>query len=154
MEHKNYIILYRATKAPHFIPRFVLKWLVIKKISYQAVIYGVRETLYREKKAIWPPLPFWVGSYSFGSIKQVQEEVDMVLSFRFREERFWRHNSIKLSRNVAVSTNTCGSTPRPHGRRKKFTTVPRNTMKLFLRGRENHWEELLMKRKPTKKTEK
>jgi hypothetical protein len=25
MEHKNYIILYRATKAPHFIPRFVLK---------------------------------------------------------------------------------------------------------------------------------
>jgi hypothetical protein len=88
MEHGTYIRVYGATKSPHLLPRFVPDILVLQEITYQTVIHGVRDSLYRDKKSIWPPLPLWVGSYSFRSIKQAQVEVDMLLSFHFGEERF------------------------------------------------------------------
>jgi hypothetical protein len=56
------------------------------------VIQKVGDSLYRDKKAIWPPLPFWVESYSFRGIKQDQVEVDTLLSFFFQEERLQRND--------------------------------------------------------------
>jgi hypothetical protein len=51
---------------------------------------------YIEKRRLLAPATLWVGSYSFGSIKQSQEEVDTLLSFHFREERLWRHDPKKV----------------------------------------------------------
>jgi hypothetical protein len=72
MEYETYIREYGANKAPHFLPRFSPGQLVFQEISYQTVIYEVRVALYGDKKDIYPPLPLWVGSYSFKSIKQAQ----------------------------------------------------------------------------------
>jgi hypothetical protein len=60
------------------------------------VINGVREILYRDKKDIWPPLPLWIGAYSFTTAKQAQEEVDKFISYHFGEERFKRNDPKKV----------------------------------------------------------
>jgi hypothetical protein len=62
MEHKSYIRVYGATKAPHFLSIFFLYRLVLQEITYQIVIHGFGEELYREKKAICPMLPLCVES--------------------------------------------------------------------------------------------
>jgi hypothetical protein len=92
MEHGTYIRVYRATKYPHLLPWFVPNKLVLQEVAYQIVIHGVGGMLYRGKKEIWPPLPLYVGLYSFSNTKQEQEEVNTLLSFHFGEERFRRHD--------------------------------------------------------------
>jgi hypothetical protein len=92
LEYKTYIKIYGAIKAPHLLPRSVPYKVVLQEIAYQTVIQKFRASLYRDKKSIWPPLPFWVESYSFEGIKQAQVEVDTLLSFFFREERLRRND--------------------------------------------------------------
>jgi hypothetical protein len=70
LEYGTYLRIYRATKAPHFLPNFIPDKLVLQEIAYQTIVHGVGATLYRDKKAIWPPLPLWVGSYSFEYVKE------------------------------------------------------------------------------------
>jgi hypothetical protein len=57
MEHGTYIRIYRATKAPHLLPRFVPDKLVLQEVAYQTMINGVRAMLYQDKKAILAPTP-------------------------------------------------------------------------------------------------
>jgi len=92
MEHGTYIRIYGAIKYLHLSPRFVPNRMVLQEIAFQTMIHGIGETLYHDKKAIWPPLPLWVRSYSFESIKKSQSEVDTLISFHFGEERFLRHD--------------------------------------------------------------
>jgi hypothetical protein len=99
----NYLRIYGATKAPHFLPKFIPDKLVLQEISYQTVVHGVGATLYRDKKAIWPPLPLWVGSYSFKDVKEAQDEVDILTSFHFREEIFWRHDPLNIVKEHCIS---------------------------------------------------
>jgi len=69
MEHQNYIRIYGATKAPPLLQIFFPDKLVLQEVSYQTMIHKVGENLYEEKKAIWPLLPLWIGSYSFSTTK-------------------------------------------------------------------------------------
>jgi hypothetical protein len=69
MEHDMYIRVYRAMKSPHLLPWFVPEKLVLQEVAYQMVINGVGGILYQDKKAIWPPLPLYIGSYSFTNTK-------------------------------------------------------------------------------------
>jgi hypothetical protein len=52
--------------------------------------------LYRDKKAMCPPLFLYIGAYLFANMKQDQEEVGILLSYNFREERFRRHDPKKV----------------------------------------------------------
>jgi hypothetical protein len=79
-----------------FFPMFVPDKLVLQEVAYQTIINGVGEILYRDKKAIWPPLPLWIDSYSFANTKKAQDEVDVFLSYHFREEIFKRHDPKKV----------------------------------------------------------
>jgi hypothetical protein len=72
--------------------RFVPDKLVLQEVAYQTMIHGVGGMLYRGKKEIWPPLPLYIGVYSFSNTKQAQEEVNTLLSYHFGEERFKRHD--------------------------------------------------------------
>jgi hypothetical protein len=96
LKYDTYIICYSAMKSPHLLPKFVLDILVLQEIAYQTMIHGVGVALNRDKKLIWPPLPLWVGSYSFKDIKESQEEMDTLNYFTFGEERFHRHDPQKV----------------------------------------------------------
>jgi hypothetical protein len=96
MEHGTYIRVYRAMKSPHLLPLFVSYRLVIQGVAYQMVIIRVGGILYKYRKAIWPPLPLYIDTYYVSNTKQAQEEVDILLSYKFGEERLRRHNPKKV----------------------------------------------------------
>jgi hypothetical protein len=56
------------------------------------MIHGVGGMLYQGKKKIWPPLPLYIGVYSFSNTNKEHEEVNTFLSYHFGEERFRRHD--------------------------------------------------------------
>jgi hypothetical protein len=92
MENDTYIIIYGAMKPLHLIPQFILDKLVLQEVSYKAIIHGFGGMLYRSKKAIWPPLPLYIGKYFFQNTKQAQTKVDVLLYYKFGEARFRRHD--------------------------------------------------------------
>jgi hypothetical protein len=98
MEHDMYIRIYRATKSPQLLLRFVPENLLLHEVAYQIMINGVGAFLYRDNKSIWPPLRLWIGSYSFMTIKQAWDEVNTLLLYRFEEDTFRRHDPKKVVR--------------------------------------------------------
>ena len=58
---KVYIIIEGSTKAPHWLPHFVLDNLFLQEISYQTYVNGVVASLHRNKKGLWPPFPLSTG---------------------------------------------------------------------------------------------
>jgi hypothetical protein len=131
MEHGTYIKIYRATKAPHLLPRFVPDKLVLQEVAYQTMINGVGEMLYRDKKEIWPPLPLWIGSYSFTNTKQAQDEVDVLLCITSEKRDSEGMTQRKLSKNTLIILASHGNTLWPHGRKRKSIVVPGHMMRSF-----------------------
>jgi hypothetical protein len=99
MEHDTYIKVYGAMKLPHLLPRFVPDKLVLQEVAYQTIIHGVGGMLYQLKKAIWPPLPLYVGNYFLENTKQAQAEVNNLLSYHFGEERYKIHDPKNIVRD-------------------------------------------------------
>jgi hypothetical protein len=52
-----YIIIFGSTKAPHWLPHFVLDTLLLQEIAYQTYVNGVATSFHRNKKELWPPFP-------------------------------------------------------------------------------------------------
>jgi len=92
MENGTYIIIYDVMKPPHLLPRLVHDKKILQEVAYKTIIHGVGGMLYRSKKAIWPPLPLYIGNYLFENTKHAQTKVDILLSYHFREERFKTHD--------------------------------------------------------------
>jgi hypothetical protein len=66
--------------------------IVLQEVVYQTIIHGGGGILYWLNKAIFPPFPLYVGNYFFGNIDQAQVEVNTMLSYHFREERYRIHD--------------------------------------------------------------
>ena len=52
-----YIRISGRTKAPHWLPHFVLGTLLLQEIVYQTYVNGMVASLHKAKKGIWPPFP-------------------------------------------------------------------------------------------------
>jgi hypothetical protein len=72
MEYETYIRVYVATKSPNLLPKFIHDSLILQEIAYQTLVNGVGTPLNREKNIILPPLPLYVGAYSFKDVKEPQ----------------------------------------------------------------------------------
>jgi hypothetical protein len=59
-------------------------------------VHGVGEALAHDKKSPWPPLPFYVGAYSFKDIKEGVVEVESLVTFHFEEEIFKQHDPLDV----------------------------------------------------------
>jgi hypothetical protein len=70
--------------------------LILEEVAYQIVINEVMGIIYQDNKDIFPPLPLWIGTYSFANTKQAQNKVDTLLSYHFGEEIFMRHDPKKI----------------------------------------------------------
>jgi len=82
-ERGTYIRIFRATKAPHVLPRFIPDKLALQEVAYPTLVHGVGAALIRDNKAPWPPMPFYVGSYSFKDSKEATAEADILETFHF-----------------------------------------------------------------------
>jgi hypothetical protein len=83
----TYIRVFRAIKAPHVLPKFISDKLALQEVAYQTFVHGVGASLARDKKSLWPPLPFHVGSYGFKDVKEAVAKAEILVTFHFGEER-------------------------------------------------------------------
>ena len=61
--------MYGDTKAPLLLPMYVTDYIPHKKKVRQVFIEGFGNYVFDIKKVVFPPVPFYVGSYKFKKVK-------------------------------------------------------------------------------------
>ena len=87
-----YLRMIGSTKAPHWLPFFILDKLLLQEIDYQTHTNGVFASLIKAIKGVWPRFTLSTKVCRMKNIKQVKEEVSILSSFKFKETSFRRHD--------------------------------------------------------------
>ena len=61
----TYLRMYGGTRAPSLLPKYATYYIVLKEAVIHVFLDGFGIHLFDIKKAIFPPVPFYVGSYKF-----------------------------------------------------------------------------------------
>ena len=77
--------MYGGTKAPSLLPKYATYYIVLKEIVRQVFLDGFGNHLFDIKKFVFPPIPFYVGSYKFNKVKSSLEFVKELDIFHFGE---------------------------------------------------------------------
>ena len=92
-EDGTYLRMYGGTKAPSLLPRYATYYIVHKEAVRHLLLDGFGSHLFDLKKVVFPPLPFYVGSYKFSKVKSALEFIKELERFHFGEKRFRRNDS-------------------------------------------------------------
>ena len=95
-----YIRISSSTKAPHWLPHFVLDTLLLQEITCQTYVNGVVASLHWNKKGPFPHFPLLTRVHRIENFKQAKEEVGILSSYRFKEVSFQRHDPQGNSKNI------------------------------------------------------
>ena len=87
-EEGSYISMYGGSRAPSLLPMYDTDYIVHKEVVRQIYIDGIGNFLFDQKKDVYPPLPFYIGSYKFSKVKKASEFVKELGYFHFGEKRF------------------------------------------------------------------
>ena len=74
-EEGLYIRMYGGSRAPSLLPKYATDYIVHKEVVRQLYIDGIGNFLFDQKKVVYPPLPFYIGSYKFTKVKSASEFV-------------------------------------------------------------------------------
>ena len=85
--------MYGEMKAPSLLLKYVTYYIVHKEGVRQPFLNGFGSHPFDLKKVVFPPLPFYVGSYKFSKVKNAPEFVKELESFHFGEKKFHRNDS-------------------------------------------------------------
>ena len=85
--------MYGGTKAPLLLPKYVTDYIVHKEAVRQVFLDGFGNYFFNIKKALFPPVPFYVGRYKFNKVKSALEFVKEMEIFHFGEIIFHRNDS-------------------------------------------------------------
>ena len=85
--------MYGWIRAPSLLPKYVTDYIVHKEAVRQFFLDGVGNFLFDMKKAVYPPIPFYVGSYKFSKVKSMPDFVKDQENFQFDEKNFHRNDS-------------------------------------------------------------
>ena len=85
--------MYGGTKAPLLLPRYATDYISHKEVIRQLFLNGFGRNLFDLNKVVYPPLPFYVGSYKFTKVKNAPEFVKELKNFYFGEKYFHRNDS-------------------------------------------------------------
>ena len=88
-----YLRMYGGSRAPSFLSRYATDYVLHKEAVRQLCIDGVGNFLFEQKKAVYPTVPFSVGSYKFSRVKNAVEFVKELEYFHFGEMNFHRKDS-------------------------------------------------------------
>ena len=93
IEEGTYLRMYGGTKAPLLLPKYATDYIAHKEAVRQLFLNGFESHLFDLKKVVYPPLPFYVGSYKFNKVKNAPEFVKKLENFHFGEKDFHRNDS-------------------------------------------------------------
>ena len=85
--------MYVGTKAPSLLPKYATDYIVWKEVVRQIFLDGFGSHFFDIKKAVFPPIPFYVGSYKFNTVKSALDFVKELEIFHFGEKSFHRNDS-------------------------------------------------------------
>ena len=57
--------MYRGTITPSLLPNYVTDYIVHEEVVRQFFFNGVGNFMFDMKKVVYPPMPFYVGNYTF-----------------------------------------------------------------------------------------
>ena len=85
--------MYGGTRAPSLLPKYAIDYIVLKEAIKQVFLDGFGSHLFDIKKVVFPPVPFYVGSYKFNKVKSASDFVKELEIFHFGEKSFHRNDS-------------------------------------------------------------
>ena len=85
--------MYGFYRAPSLLPKYATSYVVHKEAVRQVYTDGVGIFLFEHKKATYPVIPLWLGSYKFTKAKQTVEFMKELEHFHFGEMNFHRNDS-------------------------------------------------------------
>ena len=85
--------MYGGTKAPSLFPKYATDYIVLKEAIRQLFLDGFGSHLFDLKKAMFPPLSFYVGSYKFSKVKSAPKFFKDMEIFHFGEKSFHQNDS-------------------------------------------------------------
>ena len=85
--------MYKGTKAPSLLPKYATNYKVLKEAVRQVFLDGFGSYLFNIKKVVFPPVPFYVGSYKFNKVKSASDFIKELEIFHFGEKIFHRNDS-------------------------------------------------------------
>ena len=88
-----YLRMYGGTKAPSLLPKCATDYIVLKEAVRQVFLDCFGNHLFDIKKVVFPPVPFYVGSYKFNRVKSALDFVKEQGIFHFGEVSFHRNDS-------------------------------------------------------------
>ena len=95
MEDGLYVRMYGRSRASSLLPKYATNYALHKEEVRQLYIDGVGNFLFEHKKAMYPAIHFFIGSYKFSRVKQAAEFVKELEYFCFGEMNFHRNYSHK-----------------------------------------------------------
>ena len=90
--------MYGGTKAPSLFPKYATNYIVLKETIRQLFLDGFGSHIFDLKKAVFPPLTFYVGSYKFSKVKSALDFFKEMEIFHFGEKSFhWNYSQGKVA---------------------------------------------------------
>ena len=72
-------------------PKYATDYVIHKEVVRQLYINGVGNFLFEQRKDVYPPVPFYIGSYKFSREKSAVKFVKELEYFHFGEMIFHRN---------------------------------------------------------------
>ena len=92
-EEGLYLRIFCGSRAPSLLPKYAIDYVIHKEVVRQLYIDGVGNFLFEQNKSMYPPVPFYIGSYKFSKVKSAVEFVEELEYFHFGEMSFHRNDS-------------------------------------------------------------
>ena len=80
--------MYGEFKAPSLLQKYATDYVIHKEVIRQLYIDGLGNFLFEMKKVVYPPLPFYIGSYKFFKVNSALYFMRELEIFHFEEKRF------------------------------------------------------------------
>ena len=93
-----YIRMYGVSREPSLLPKYATDYVLHTKVVRKVYIDGVGRFLFEHKKAAYPAIPFWLGSYKFSKVKLTAKFMQELDHFHFGEMNFhWNDSQNKVT---------------------------------------------------------
>ena len=79
-ERFTYIRVFGNQANLHVLPLYIPDKLLAREISYQIMAESTTQTLKKEKKRGWPPIPLRIGVYTLHDLKHAEKEATKIQS--------------------------------------------------------------------------
>ena len=88
-----YLRMCGGKKSPFLLCIYTNDYITHKEAVRQLFLNGFGRHLFGLKKVVYPPLPFYVGSYKFTKVNNASEFVKELENFHFGEKDFHQNDS-------------------------------------------------------------